>query len=55
MDEATFEIDAKQLRITGQRFPAHRLQRQHVGTTVDVGYLRDHPEFCMHAWDEGGR
>lgn len=54
MDEATFEIDAQQLRATGQRFPAQRLKREHARPTADVGYLCEHPDFCEHAWDEGG-
>ena len=54
MDEAVFDFDQQQALAVGRRFPARRLDPPRAQPSDDIRDLAAEPDFCQHAWDEGG-
>lgn len=56
MDEASFEIDQKQLAESARHFPAHRRHAAVARPDADMSYMNAAPgvDFGRHAWDESG-
>jgi len=57
MDEASFEIDQKQLAESARRFPSHRHPERVAHPNADMSYMASAPSaaFGRQAWDECGR